>query len=144
MSDPAHTKRGMSPRVLAAFVLIAVGGLGVVTGVALDRTVLRHHSVRGDSYRGRIPYWARTEGDHRRHWNRMAKRLHLSREQGTAIDSILAQQARLLRGAREDVDPRMLAIMSMTKQRIDSVLTHDQRVLLQELRRERERKRQRR
>jgi hypothetical protein len=74
----------------------------------------------------------------------MAKRLHLSREQGTAIDSILAQQARLLRGAREDVDPRMLAIMSMTKQRIDSVLTHDQRVLLQELRRERERKRQRR
>lgn len=144
MNGSTHSKGGLSPRLLAAFVLIAVGALGVVAGVALDRSMLRPHAAREGSYRSRFPYWARTESDHRRHWNRLAKRLQLTLEQDVAIDSILAQQARQLLGAREEVDPRMWAIMNMTKQRIDSVLTRDQRDLLRELRQERERKRQRR
>jgi len=140
MSDPALPRRGMSPRVLAALVLIAVGALGVVAGIALDRTILRSHAGR----EGRVPYWARSDSDRRRYWDRISSRLHISAEQGTAIDSILAQQGRLLRDARKEVDPKMSTIMDGTKLRIDSVLTPDQRALLQALRRERERRREQR
>lgn len=144
MSDPSQVRRGISPRLVAVLVLIAVGALGVVGGVALDRTLLKRHPGRESSYRGRPPYWTRSESDHRRHWNRMAERLNLQPEQGAAIDSILAQQARLLRAAREEVDPRMWSIMDRTKQRIDSVLTPYQKALLEAMRREHERKRERR
>ena len=144
MSDSAQPKRRMSPPVLAALVLLAVCALGVVAGVALDRTCLRRQAAFGGFNRDGQPYWARSEGDHRGHWNRLTKRLHLTPQQAATVDSILAQQGRQLRDARKELDPRMRSIMTMTKQRIDSTLTPDQRQLLQKLRRERELKRERR
>ncbi len=144
MSDLAQPKGRMSPRVLAALVLIAVCALGVVAGVALDRTCLRRHAALDGSFRDRPPYWARPEGEHRGHWNRLAKRLKLTPQQAVTIDSILAQQSRQLRDARKEFDPRMSSIMTMTRQRIDSTLTRDQRALLQNLRREHEQERERR
>jgi hypothetical protein len=143
MSDSAPPKGRMSPRVLAVLVLIAVCAMGVAAGVVLDRAVLRQHADLESSYRDRFPRWARSESEHRQHWDRLAKRLKLTPGQATAVDSILAQQARQLRSAREEVDPRMWAIMKMTRQRIDSVLTQDQKTLMQALRREHELKRER-
>jgi Spy/CpxP family protein refolding chaperone len=144
MTDSGAPKRRMSQRVLAGLVLIAVCALGVAAGVALDRVCLRQHVTLDGFFRNRPAHWARSDDDRRGHWSRLAKRLGLTPEQAVTIDSILAQQGRQLRDTREEIDPQMRSIMRMTKQRIDSTLTPDQRRLLQRLRREREVGRERR
>ena len=144
MNDSAPPTGRISPRVRAVLVLVAVCAFGVVAGVALDRSCLRRHAAFDGFYRDRPPYSARSEGERREHWNRLAKRLQLTPMQSVAIDSILAQQGRQLRDSRKEFEPRMWSIMKMTRERIDSTLTPDQRALLQKLRQEREMKRDRR
>src|SRR5512140_875767 len=127
-------RRLVPPGVLAAIVLFMTIVLGGVAGLALDRTVL------GSATSGRrdhVPFWALSNEDRRRHWIELSRSLKLTADQNAAIDSVLSQQSRQLETARQEIEPEIRQIMDLTRARIDSLLTPDQRSRLEQLVRER-------
>jgi len=66
--------------------------------------------------------------------DRFAKELGLSSEQRVAVDSVMARQAVKFREARERVRPTMDSLVAETQQRMDSILTPDQRVKMKAMR----------
>jgi Spy/CpxP family protein refolding chaperone len=144
MSQTQEVRRRISPRAAAVVALVIVGALGGILGFALDRTVMSPCSERHKHSGERSPYWSRGGDDLRRRWNEISKSLNLTAEQSTRIDTVLSEQSRELDLAREQVEPRMKEIMRVTRARIDSVLTPDQKAQLEKLHRERESRRKRR
>ena len=134
MNSPMKPRRGVSPRVVAGVVLVLAGLVGAVAGMALDRTVLSPCQEDGASRGRRVPYWARSGEEHRERWLKVSRSLNLSPAQTAAIDSILAEQARELELARKTVEPGFREIMHVTRERIDAVLTAEQKQQLEDQR----------
>lgn len=134
MNLPNEPRRGVSPRLIAGIVLALVALVGAVAGLALDRTVLSPCGNDRASHGGRVPYWARSGEEHQERWKEVSRSLNLTPEQTTAIDSILVEQARELEAAREQAEPGFRQIMHVTRERIDAVLTADQKKQLEEQR----------
>jgi Spy/CpxP family protein refolding chaperone len=138
-------RRGMSPRVAAALVLLAVFVLGAAAGVLADRKLGRRDGGRRTEREGRVPSWLnRPESEHRKYWSRIHDRLELTQEQRAAVDTLLSRRARQLEAARHQMEPEMLRIMQETRAQIDSVLTPEQRQKFEEIRKERRERRERR
>ena len=130
-------RRG-SQRLVAALVLLAVFALGAVAGVLADRNFSRPSGDRRGDHGGRLPSWVnRPESEHRKYWSRIHDRLGLTPEQRAAVDTLLARRARQLDQARHRMEPEMLVIMQTTRAQIDSILTPEQRQKLEEIRKER-------
>ena len=127
------------PRVAAALLLTGMFAIGVVAGVALERTRDRRGPER--RVRDGVPVWALPERDQRRHWARVSDQLALTPEQRAQVDSILTRRAAQLEAARAAVEPTMSAIMSSARSQIDSVLTPEQLSQIQEMRRQRAKER---
>ena len=142
---PRHRAGGMSPRIAAALVLLAVFVLGAAAGVLADRKLSRRDVGRRLEREGRVPSWLnRPEAEHRKYWSRIHDQLGLTPDQRAAVDTLLSHRARQLEAARHQMEPEMLRIMQETRAQIDSVLTPEQRVKLEEIRKERRERRERR
>lgn len=128
----------MRPGVVATLVMIAVFAFGVLAGGAFDR-----HLVHGRGGRDRrdgprfvpgqsMPIGPRTppagaDSMRRRGNEQFAKALSLTPAQSSAVDSVMAQDFRSVNALREEMRPRIEAIIAGTRQRIDSLLTPAQR-----------------
>lgn len=143
--EAPRARTGMSPRIAAALVLLAVFVLGAAAGVLSDRKLSRRDEGRRPEREGRVPSWLnRPESEHRKYWSRIHDRLGLTTEQRAAVDTLLSRRARQLEAARHQMEPEMLRIMQETRAQIDSVLTPEQRQKFEEIRKERRERRDRR
>jgi Spy/CpxP family protein refolding chaperone len=137
-------RTGLSPRIAAALVLLAVFVLGAAAGVLADRKLSRREASRRHEREGRVPSWLnRPESEHRQYWSRIHDQLGLTPDQRAAVDTLLSRRARQLEAARHQMEPEMLRIMQVTRAQIDSVLTPEQRLKLEEIRKERRERRDR-
>jgi Spy/CpxP family protein refolding chaperone len=138
-TDPASQRRKRtSERLTAGLLLVATLLVGIVLGVALDRSVLwprMHHPQDNgppsplDMLRngGRPPNM-----QHMR--DRMKHELNLTDAQSIRIDSIMAHRSEAFRAVRTETEQRVKAMVDTTRTMIDSVLTPDQQVKMRELR----------
>lgn len=112
--------------------------LGVVSGIALDRWVLRPDREvamgrPGGMARERFdPAQART-----RFSGQLARELGLSASQRVVVDSLLRLQQVRARAVMREAQPRLREVTAETETAIRAVLTEDQWNRWQELRRER-------
>ena len=131
--------------LVAALAFVVVAGAGILSGIAIDRYVVARapHGMRGGPGRmGGMPPFGDASGDHsaevdarrKEMRDRFAKELGLSSEQRVAVDSVMARQAVKFREARERVRPTMDSLVAETQQRMDSILTPDQRVKMKAMR----------
>lgn len=122
----------------AAAVMVVMLLLGVVSGIALDRWVLRPERALtmgrpGSMPRERFdPARART-----RFSDQLARELELSAEQRVAVDSLLRLQQMRVRAVMGESQPRLQEVAAETESAIRTVLTDEQWNRWQEIRRER-------
>ncbi len=123
---------------VAAAVMIVMLLLGVVSGIALDRWVLRPDR---ELAMGRPGGMARERFDPARARSRfsgqLARELGLSAEQRVVVDSILRLQQVRARAVMRESQPRLREVTAATEAAIRRVLTEEQWNRWQELRRER-------
>ena len=126
----------------AAAVMVVMLLLGVVSGVAIDRWVLRPERELSMERSGAMP---RERFDPARARTRfsgqLAEELALSAEQRAAIDSLLRQQQVRARAVMRESQPQLRQVTAETEAGIKAVLSDDQWSRWQELRRERIRRR---
>jgi hypothetical protein len=137
------TDRGSS--FIAGIAMAAMFAVGVAFGIALDHRVLHRRPPRvafgGDPERTRVPFMvppaipgtgpppspnAIGPGPERA-VDAFARDLALSPEQRARADSILRHEFEAANAIREEMWPRMEAVMNDTRQKLDSLLTPDQR-----------------
>jgi hypothetical protein len=122
-------------RAVAAVVLALVAIGGILSGVALDRIVLRPHGgPRPPMEMMRFPSRTPSTEERRRLGDELARELGLSAAQRVRVDSVMDQQMGKFQALRQEVRPRMRAIVAETRSALDSVLTPAQRTRLRELR----------
>lgn len=128
----------VGPRAAAAALLLLTATLGVLAGIALDRTLLAppptpvsapapdrppgrrwHEGMRHDES---VPGGAR-----HRYAERFARELDLTPEQQARIDSILQSQQERVRALRRESLPRFQEITRETRRAVEAVLTPEQR-----------------
>ncbi len=137
------TDRGSS--FIAGIAMAAMFAVGVAFGIALDHRVLHRRPPRvafgGDPGRARPPFMVppAIPGTGRppspnaigpgpeRAVDAFARDLALSPQQRTRADSILRHEFEAANAIREETWPRMEAVMNDTRQKLDSLLTPDQR-----------------
>lgn len=150
MTESTSARRhGLSPRALAATVLLLLTVVGVLAGIALDRGVLlprhfgpgmHHHHPPGRPSPGRHLFREPSpeqEAAMRRDFSaRLTRNLHLAPAQQVRVDSILVHQAEEWRSLRQDVRPRLQRIFSAFRDSLDVILTPEQRERFQAMRRE--------
>jgi len=122
-----------SERMTAALVLVVTLLVGVVLGVAADRTFIWHSFSRP----GRIA-WGGPQ-PHASDWmkrfrERMQRELGLTADQQTRIDSIMTRRSAAFQAVRKETEARVNAMVDTTRQMIDSVLTPEQRVQMAKIR----------
>jgi Spy/CpxP family protein refolding chaperone len=108
----------------AVFAVIAVLVLGIIVGI------LGTHLFYAQKFRqpGR---WAEAAGDF--FANRLERELNLTPDQRQAIDDIMAESRVEGRALREEMRPRVTEMMRHTSERIEEVLTPEQRQRFAEL-----------
>ncbi len=120
-------------RTMAVLTVIAMLTIGVVAGIAIDRTVLRKpHDFRS---RGGGPFGMITEPVDTAHRNRMRERivrrltddLALTPTQAMAVKAIFARRELQLDSLRSRVGPQLDSLRNQMRLSIDSVLTPEQR-----------------
>lgn len=122
----------------AAAVMVVMLLLGVVSGIALDRWVLRPERALTMGRPGAMPRErfdparART-----RFSDQLARELELSAEQRVAVDSLLRLQQMRVRAVMGESQPRLQEVAAETESSIRAVLTDEQWNRWQEIRRER-------
>ena len=120
-------------RAMAVLTVLAMLTIGVLAGVALDRTALRRS--RGNHPRGGGPFGMITEAVDTAHRNRMRERivkrftddLSLTPTQATAVNAIFARRELQLDSLRSRLGPQLDSLRQQMRLSIDSVLTADQR-----------------
>lgn len=124
-----------STRLLAVGVLVVVALAGIIGGIALDRTVLpqRQWAGRNGPVRG---------GERRQATRRpsamLGADLKLTEEQAVRIDTLIERQMRGFREIRQSTQPAIDSLMAQTRRSMDSILTPDQRSMLDSARAKRE------
>ncbi|HEX6133892.1 MAG TPA: hypothetical protein VFZ24_08010 [Longimicrobiales bacterium] len=132
--------RGLSlgPRAQAVLVLALVAALGALIGIAGDRYVAQQRVPAPDA--GAPPFRNGPRGPQAGmppYTERLAERLDLTAEQRTAIDRIVAEQQRRVRALTSEFQPQFHAIAQDTRERVDAVLTPEQRERMRTMRNER-------
>jgi Spy/CpxP family protein refolding chaperone len=148
-------RRPARPGVIATLVMVVVFAFGVMAGVALDRHLLHGRQdgrERRDGFRfvpgTPMPAGPRTppagvDSMRRRGNQEFARALGLTPDQATAVDSVMRQDFQTVNALREEMRPRIDAIIAGTRQRIDSLLTPAQREKYHALLAEQEKRMQR-
>jgi Spy/CpxP family protein refolding chaperone len=115
------------PRLVAALLLVLALLVGVVVGIALDRTVLLRGPFGGKGWRmaftGPSPAFR----------ERMLRELGLTPEQRVRVDSVIDRSHREFCAVHDDIRPRLDSVVARTRRGIDSVLTPEQRVKAEKL-----------
>jgi Spy/CpxP family protein refolding chaperone len=131
-------RRPSRPGVVATLVMIVVFAFGALAGVALDRHLLHGRTegrerrdglrfVPGASMAGPRTPAPGVDSMRRRGNQEFANALGLTSEQAAAVDSVMRQDFQSVNALREEMRPRIDAIIAGTRQRIDSLLTPAQR-----------------
>jgi Spy/CpxP family protein refolding chaperone len=140
-------KPKLAPRVQAIVLLLLVATSSALAGIVGDRLITDRHSEpaagavapangAGDPSARPGPWqWEPRVG--MRYGERLHGALDLTPAQRAAIDSIVAEQQREVRQLNEEIRPRFRAIAEQTRDRIEDVLTEEQRIRLRALREER-------
>jgi Spy/CpxP family protein refolding chaperone len=130
----SQTGRPGRGRMIAGLVLLLTTIAGGLAGVAVDRLVLLPHMFGGRDF-----------GPHGRHGppppnhefrDRFAHDLGLTEDQRVRIDSIMDRQMREVRAIRRQVQPRVDSIISGARRELDAVLTPEQRLKAEALRKQ--------
>jgi Spy/CpxP family protein refolding chaperone len=130
----SQTGRPGRGRMIAGLVLLLTALAGGLAGVAVDRLVLLPHMFGGRDF-----------GPHGRHGppppnhefrDRFAHDLGLTDDQQVRIDSIMDRQMREVRAIRRQVQPRVDSIISGARRELDAVLTPEQRLKAEALRKQ--------
>ena len=134
---------GMRPtqsRLTAVGVLLAVAVAGGAGGVLLDRTLLapKDHTftrppMGGGDNAGRRGGPPSADG-RRRFSDRLAKELGLTPEQQVKVDTIMTRQFQGMRKASATIQPTIDSLVRAAQASMDSVLTPEQRIKVQEMR----------
>ena len=124
-----NERRGPSP-VLAAGLLIVVALVGLLGGIVLDRTVLRHHEPPG-AWIGRPGPHGPPGREFRGHVREriaghMADELDLSAAQREELSAVLERQESRLAEAMAEARPRLQEILEDTHREIRAILTPEQ------------------
>jgi hypothetical protein len=134
--SPANDRRGPSP-ILAAALLLVVAVVGVLGGIVLDRTVLRHDEPRHS--------WVKIRGLHgppdheirgrvlERIGASLADELDLSESQREEISVVLERHEARLAEEMADSRPRLRQILEETHREMIAILTPEQRERLEEM-----------
>lgn len=122
-----------APRALAAAVLGLVAAAGVLSGVALDRTLLRPRHPRPPMTFGGERGGPNAEA-RRRMSDELARELSLTPAQRARVDSIMDRRFTSLRAATETVRPRVDAIVESTQTELEHTLSPEQLAKFRELR----------
>lgn len=112
--------------MLFALLLIASAILGAV----IDRTLLqRRHSIIGDTGFHPLSTMLRTptESERREIRSEMSRELGLDAKQDSAIAVIMRRNAGQFQALRDEMRPRVEALVLQVRQQVDQVLTADQR-----------------
>ena len=124
--------------VLAAGLVVVTLLLGMVSGVALDRWMLRPRAEYVELPRGPGRPGMPGRFDPAQFKQRMSaqltRELALTDEQRIKVDSILSAQQAVSRGVMEEVRPRLQQVAESTQAAIRAVLTPEQQEQLQKLR----------
>jgi periplasmic protein CpxP/Spy len=130
-----------SPRLQAVVVLAFVAAAGALVGILGDRLLAQQREAEVVAAPGRGPMGGmRPEMGPMRYGDRLARRLELSTDQRAQIDSILAQEQQRIRALSREFQPQFRAIAEQTRERVEAVLTPDQRDRLRTMREERMRR----
>ena len=133
---PAGDRRGPSP-VLAAGLLLVVAVVGVLGGIVLDRTVLRHDEPRHS--------WVKIRGVHgppdheirgrvlERIVVKLADELDLSESQRQEISVVLERHDARLAEEMAESRPRIRQILEETHRDMLTILTPEQRERFEEI-----------
>jgi Spy/CpxP family protein refolding chaperone len=128
----------MSARTQAVVLLALVATSGALAGIVADRIITDRGAAsadrRGPPGNGPWRWEARPDA---RYAERLTESLELTSAQGNAIDDIVAEEQVRVRQLTEEVQPRFRAIADDTRERIESVLTPEQRRRLGTLREQR-------
>ena len=124
-----------STRLLAVGVLLVVALASVIGGIALDRTVLPQRQWAG---RGGPPRSGERHQAPRRPSAMLGADLKLSEAQAVRIDTLIERQMRGFREIRQSTQPAIDSLMAQTRRSMDSILTPDQRSMLDSARARRE------
>lgn len=129
--SPATVERGrrVPPRALAATLLIVALLAGVVAGIGIERFLILPHQMW---HRPRNPlhsFAGPTNEQKRRFRERLASELKLNPVQAHQVDSIMAAQETAFTALQREVRPRFEGLVRETHQKIDSILTPEQRAL---------------
>ena len=127
-------------RVMALLTVLAVLGVGVAIGVAVDRSLLRRQSDRSHDHRGGrgggssfgMMGDSQDTATRNRMRGRIVKRLTdelaLTTAQVRQVDAIFATRERQLDTLRAHIEPRLDSLRDGMQLAIDSMLTPSQRV----------------
>jgi Spy/CpxP family protein refolding chaperone len=151
-------RMNLGPRGQAAIVLALVATLGGLIGILGDRTFVGRaaastsegtelvrpglpggHGSSGGSMAGGPWRWEAMADA--RYAERLAGALELTPEQRTAINGIVEEQQARVRELTREVEPRFRAIAGETRDRVEAVLTDEQRTRLRAMREDRVRMR---
>lgn len=129
------------PRAQAGIVLALVATLGALLGILGDRLVAQQREAPPamEPPPGRTPGMMRPEMV-RGYGQQLARHLDLTDGQRAQIDSILMQERLRVRELNREFQPRFRAVARQTRERVEAVLTPEQRARLGELRTERMRR----
>lgn len=124
----------LSPRVQAVLVLALVATLGALIGILGDRFIAtqRADAALPGMERSRIPMASGA-----RYGEGLTMSLNLTAAQRTQIDSILAEERVRARALTMQFQPQFRALASETRERVEAVLTSEQREELRALRQQR-------
>lgn len=132
-------RRRIRPGVIATLAMAAMFAFGILAGVALDRHLLHGRPGGRDRRDGPrfVPGMSMPSGPRPSPAGRDSMRLRANAEfaralgltpaQAATVDSVMTHDFNEVNALREEMRPRIEAIIASTRQRIDSVLTPAQR-----------------
>lgn len=121
----------LSPRVQAILVLALVATLGALIGILGDRYIATQRADVAQPGLERAPLPMASGA---RYVEGLTRSLNLSAAQRTQIDSILAEDRVRARALTMQFQPQFRALASETRERVEAVLTADQREQLRAMR----------
>lgn len=132
------SRLSLGPRAQAGVVLALVAMVGALLGILGDRLVAQQRTPEEpvpafQPGQGRAPGMMRPEMV-RRYGQQLGRELDLTEPQRARIDSIMMQERLRIRELNQEFQPRFREIAEQTRERVDAVLTPEQRERLRDLR----------